>query len=443
MIGYSSYYSDPQETRGRRWEPRSQHTITPQGIGATPPGGYLSHPPHELGVVPAPPQGGTLRRTEPSQGWASQRDSTSDYNWNQSAPLSAPGIAESSGGSYGFGLFASGSATEEVLEGARIRSMSSEPHGHQSSRNAGDRRIRCSSATRNRQPRPRPNNPLQAMVAEHQHETLSPPRGSNAAPINLSPPSASPPVQRIEYQTSTGAMPTALSARPTTSTLRGSNNATQEFREHGESLAKPLGAGNARTDELGVPGGGSYGYQVPDLEALLTHASPARPANLPMVLASSTRLHNMRRSQETQTAQTNPQLPVRPILPLGIIVNAVFKTRDWLYVRTAHGAEGYVPYRVCLPLGILPPNRQPTSDSENAASGGASPWELRGGIEYSGINSSSASTSRRTAPKSQVPSGSGTASVPQQHRSRQRGRRRANAETSNQTDMQKLQPNTT
>ncbi|ROT76389.1 hypothetical protein C7M84_005036 [Penaeus vannamei] len=123
------------------------------------------------------------------------------------------------------------------------------------------------------------------------------------------------------------------------------------------------------------PEGGAYGYQVRDLEALLTRASPARPANLPMVLASATRLHNMRRTAEPRP---HNQPPVRPFLPLGIIVNAVFKTRDWLYVRTAHGAEGYVPYRVCLPLGILPPPREGGAvPSGTADVPGVGVWENR------------------------------------------------------------------
>lgn len=43
-------------------------------------------------------------------------------------------------------------------------------------------------------------------------------------------------------------------------------------------------------------------------------------------------------------------------LPLGTVVNAVFKNQSWLYVQTPHGQEGYVGYAACLPLGILPPS---------------------------------------------------------------------------------------
>lgn len=38
-----------------------------------------------------------------------------------------------------------------------------------------------------------------------------------------------------------------------------------------------------------------------------------------------------------------------------MVVNAVFKNQSWLYVQTPHAEEGYVNYKACLPLGILPP----------------------------------------------------------------------------------------
>lgn len=39
-----------------------------------------------------------------------------------------------------------------------------------------------------------------------------------------------------------------------------------------------------------------------------------------------------------------------------MVVNAVFKNQNWLYVQTPHGEEGYVSYAACLPLGIIPPS---------------------------------------------------------------------------------------
>lgn len=46
-------------------------------------------------------------------------------------------------------------------------------------------------------------------------------------------------------------------------------------------------------------------------------------------------------------------------LPLGMVVNAVFKKESWLYVQTPHGEEGYVTYAACLPLGIIPQGEDP------------------------------------------------------------------------------------
>lgn len=182
--------------------------------------------------------------------------------------------------------------------------------------------------------------------------------------------------------------------------------------------------------------GGAYGYQVRDLEALLTRASPARPANLPMVLASATRLHNMRRTAEPRP---HNQPPVRPFLPLGIIVNAVFKTRDWLYVRTAHGAEGYVPYRVCLPLGILPPPREGGAVSSGATdASGVGVWENRTDMFQGAMSQFAAAPAVASSAMGGVGAeGSGSG----QTRGRSRGRRRAPCvDSSNQTDTQKLQP---
>nr|CAI5867092.1 unnamed protein product [Callosobruchus analis] len=49
-------------------------------------------------------------------------------------------------------------------------------------------------------------------------------------------------------------------------------------------------------------------------------------------------------------------------LPLGTVVNAVFKNRKWLYVQTPHGNEGYVRYAACLPLGIIPSEAESGAD---------------------------------------------------------------------------------
>lgn len=75
--------------------------------------------------------------------------------------------------------------------------------------------------------------------------------------------------------------------------------------------------------------------------------SLSSPGNIPVVLSSSSTLY--------QTRPGGYQIEVP--LPLGMVVNAVFKNQNWLYVQTPHAEEGYVGYATCLPLGILPQAR--------------------------------------------------------------------------------------
>ncbi|XP_013194177.2 uncharacterized protein LOC106137808 [Amyelois transitella] len=90
-----------------------------------------------------------------------------------------------------------------------------------------------------------------------------------------------------------------------------------------------------------------FGYDIRDLDSFLTEASIDRPGNIPVVVAYPTTLY-----------QTQKECQRELTLPLGTVVNAVFKNQLWLYAQTPHGEEGYVLYSACLPLGILP-NRTP------------------------------------------------------------------------------------
>lgn len=252
---------------------------------------------------------------------------------------------------------------------ARYRSMSSEPRAGR--KDTDGRSGRCSSANRIRKPRSRIFSSASSPLASPPQATspppqpISPPAPSGGGLASQPPAASSPPVEVRDWEATT----------------------TQDHLGDNRTLGAPPAASSA----------GSYGYQVQDLEALLSHSSANQPANLPMVLASPTRLHHMRRTQ-------NNSGPSRPFLPLGVIVNAVFKTRDWLYVRTAHGAEGFVPYHVCLPLGILP--TKPAHSTTEGDIPAAAAWEMQE-----------------------------TLSVP---RGRCRERRRAAGH--NQTDLQKLHP---
>ncbi|KAL3270106.1 hypothetical protein HHI36_009164 [Cryptolaemus montrouzieri] len=74
-------------------------------------------------------------------------------------------------------------------------------------------------------------------------------------------------------------------------------------------------------------------------------ATIEKPANIPVVLAFPSVLY--------QTRVDGYQAEI--FLPLGMVVNAIFKNEHWLYVQTPHAEEGYVSYAACLPLGIIPP----------------------------------------------------------------------------------------
>ncbi|XP_038215983.1 uncharacterized protein LOC119835306 [Zerene cesonia] len=86
-----------------------------------------------------------------------------------------------------------------------------------------------------------------------------------------------------------------------------------------------------------------FGYDIKDLDSFLSQASLDHPGNIPVVIAFPTTLY-----------QTQKNLQRELPLPLGTVVNAVFKNQQWLYTQTPHGDEGYVLYSACLPLGILP-----------------------------------------------------------------------------------------
>ncbi|CAH1154293.1 unnamed protein product [Phaedon cochleariae] len=93
-----------------------------------------------------------------------------------------------------------------------------------------------------------------------------------------------------------------------------------------------------------------FGYDIQDVDAFLAKATIEEPANIPVVLAFPSVLY--------QTRIGGYQAEIW--LPLGMVVNAVFKNQHWLYVQTPHAEEGYVSYAACLPLGIIP-----SSDDDN------------------------------------------------------------------------------
>ncbi|XP_068215505.1 uncharacterized protein [Palaemon carinicauda] len=408
MLGIRDYhYPEMGDGRVRRRDARPPPPpVTPQGLGAAPQG---------LGAAPIPamvsPTIGNGGNSGVGAGGGCWRHTSQQHQWSSQPHADGQGLSPMSSG---MGLGPTCGVPAEA-EGARLRSVSSEPRGPAG--NGSDRRVRCSSASRSRQHRPCPT-----------------PGERPSGMANIPPPNSPPPPQ-VSGSHSGGHQPYSPPTSVSPPSAGGAGVA-------GGVFARLAGCyENLDSGRDPVESSGAYGYQVSDLEALLTRASPSHPANLPMVLASSTRLHNMRRTPEPSHNQT----PVRPFLPLGIIVNAVFKTRDWLYVRTAHGAEGYVPYRVCLPLGILPPPREGHAMPPGAPEmSGEGVWESRA--------DAFAGTAAGQIPITQLTQGAmmsglsneaaaAAAAAAAQTRGRSRGRRRHPcSDNCNQTDTQKLQP---
>ncbi|XP_054732439.1 uncharacterized protein LOC129240564 [Anastrepha obliqua] len=113
--------------------------------------------------------------------------------------------------------------------------------------------------------------------------------------------------------------------------------------------------------------GPKFGYEISNVDEFLSKCSLASPGNIPVVLSTPSTLY------QTRPGQHQIEIP----LPLGMVVNAVFKNQNWLYVQTPHAEEGYVGYSCCLPLGILPPSARSGSTSNNKP---APCWESNGDI---------------------------------------------------------------
>ncbi|XP_035908367.1 uncharacterized protein LOC118510529 [Anopheles stephensi] len=97
-----------------------------------------------------------------------------------------------------------------------------------------------------------------------------------------------------------------------------------------------------------------FGYEIHNVDEFLSKCSLSSPGNIPVVLSSAATLY------QTRPGSYQIEIP----LPLGMVVNAVFKNQNWLYVQTPHAEEGYVAYDTCLPLGILPSNQRSSSSSK-------------------------------------------------------------------------------
>ncbi|CAH1716354.1 unnamed protein product [Chironomus riparius] len=85
-----------------------------------------------------------------------------------------------------------------------------------------------------------------------------------------------------------------------------------------------------------------FGYNINNVNEFLSKCSLSNPANIPVVLSNASILYQTRTGRQVETP-----------LPLGMVVNSIFKNQNWLYVQTPHAEEGYVNFHACLPLGII------------------------------------------------------------------------------------------
>ncbi|XP_037091412.1 uncharacterized protein LOC119111712 [Pollicipes pollicipes] len=145
----------------------------------------------------------------------------------------------------------------------------------------------------------------------------------------------------------------------------------------GETIYQTVGkAGSHVTEDLGsltsaeankenavtprrkkMPSPSVFGYDIDDINNFLSQATARTPANIPMVVTSRTELYVLAPAATPE----DPTVPIR----LGLVVNALFKHRQWLYVQTPHNQEGYLAYSACTPLGIIP-RGAPTGPWEDA-----------------------------------------------------------------------------
>ncbi|KAI5721266.1 hypothetical protein M8J77_018352 [Diaphorina citri] len=92
----------------------------------------------------------------------------------------------------------------------------------------------------------------------------------------------------------------------------------------------------------------SFGLNEDDIDRYLAQSSLEYPGNIPIVICSTCILY------QTKLSGCQEEIP----LQLGLIVNAIFKNHNWIYIQTPHCEEGYVFYKHCIPLCVLPTKRK-------------------------------------------------------------------------------------
>jgi hypothetical protein len=154
-----------------------------------------------------------------------------------------------------------------------------------------------------------------------------------------------------------------LAAKNNSSSINNSNNNNNNYVESTYITSAQSDSGVNRRYRRRRKRSPKFGYNINNINEFLAKCSLSNPANIPVVLCNASILYKTRTGYQVETP-----------LPLGMVVNSVFKNQNWLYgklmckhliyycflnkcvyftVQTPHGDEGYVNFHACLPLGII------------------------------------------------------------------------------------------
>lgn len=134
-------------------------------------------------------------------------------------------------------------------------------------------------------------------------------------------------------------------------------------------------------------------FSVCEADGLLLSASARNPVQVPMVVMQCARLHPSIGSSAPYQ-QTS--------LPMGTLVNALYRDQDWICVQTPHGVRGYLYHSSCTPLGILPPTQKHRSTATDPLAVGQMQKETKSGSTNVTAETGPASDARSAKKKSNM-----------------------------------------
>lgn len=171
-------------------------------------------------------------------------------------------------------------------------------------------------------------------------------------------------VERCHEAQSIGSDPTAIGSTTTTLSRRDCQRKSGVGRctsDNPRPHPPPPPPTSLPANNSNRTGSSEFGYNIDNISDFLSKATLQTPANIPMVVTTAADLY----VSYPPTTATTPTVP----LNLGLVVNALFRARQWLFVQTPHSQEGYVVCSACTPLGVLP-SRGGQSTTRRSASCG-------------------------------------------------------------------------